>query len=465
MEFNLFFGRFHPLIVHLPIGFLMVAGLLELYARVGKNQEGFKQPIKAVLMLGVLASIVSVLSGLGLASSGGFNPGILGVHKWLGISVLLVSSVSFVLKAGFFSLHPKDYVISLLILMALVIGTGHYGGVLTHGDEYLFTYAPGFVKNMMGIDTEKGAQHNFPENPDSLLVFNHLINPIIKKNCVSCHDSEEMEGGLDLSSIEGIKAGGENGEVIMSGNALESEMIKRLLLPGTSRKVMPPNGDPLTYKEIRLLVWWINSGSDFEGRYTKMTPPEEINSILLTDYQYDPRPRPYWEILKMQALDTSIIQSIEQEGFKVSELGENNFLLDIEATDSISLDKMDKLLSAKDHVTWLKMSNIKLTDKHLAVIAQLKNLTKLNISLNAISNDGVKYLEGLSHLVSLNLYGTSVTDEAMESLEKIKSLKNVYLWQTGVTGQGAELLRSAIEGLEVDMGQTLIVENINKEEQ
>ena len=38
-DFVLFLGRFHPLVVHLPIGFLFFAFVLELYGRWNKNPQ------------------------------------------------------------------------------------------------------------------------------------------------------------------------------------------------------------------------------------------------------------------------------------------------------------------------------------------------------------------------------------------------------------------------------------------
>jgi len=453
------------LIVHLPIGFLLVAFLLEAYAKKTKDCEGYNKPVKTILLLGIAASLIAVVSGLGLASSGGFNPGTLSTHKWMGIFVLIISVVCYVLKAGYFKLFRRDYAVGMTLLVVLLLTTGHYGGVLTHGDNYLYDYAPGFVKSLAGYEQENKKDHKFPENPDSLLVFDHLVRPILEKKCVSCHDGQEMEGGLDLSTLEGIQTGGDNGEVIVSGNAMESELIRRLLLPSSSVKVMPPGGDPLSYTDTRLLVWWINSGSDFTGRFAKQPQSEEINNILLTDYSYDPRPRPYWEILKLQPLDSGIINGLASGGFRVSELGENNFLLDVEAADSLAADNVEELLKGVEHITWLKLNNVGLKDEDLSSIGKLVNLTRLNLGLNKdITDEGIKSLEGLKYLESLNLYGTAVTDGTIESLKMIKTLKRVYLWQTQVTPEGAESLRSAIEGIEVDMGHTLVAVNEEEEE-
>src|ERR1700760_4837175 len=93
----LFFGHFHPLLVHLPIDFLSLLALLELANRV----HHFKHAAQArgvVLLFTVIAAVLTVLCGLMLATEGGYDPHLLAWHKWMGIALAvccILTAVSF----------------------------------------------------------------------------------------------------------------------------------------------------------------------------------------------------------------------------------------------------------------------------------------------------------------------------------------------------------------------------------
>ena len=44
--------------------------------------------------------------------------------------------------------------------------------------------------------------------------FNSDIRPILERNCLRCHDNNAKKGGLNLSTLEGVLAGGESGPVV-----------------------------------------------------------------------------------------------------------------------------------------------------------------------------------------------------------------------------------------------------------
>ena len=92
-NFGLFIGRFHPLVVHLPIGFLLLAAIFY-YASRRTTFEPLRQAVGPTLFLGALSAILSVIFGLALANEGGYDDQALFWHKWLGIGVALISSTA-----------------------------------------------------------------------------------------------------------------------------------------------------------------------------------------------------------------------------------------------------------------------------------------------------------------------------------------------------------------------------------
>ena len=90
-------GRFHPLIVHFPIGILFIAFFFELISR-WKSYENLKPAVQPALLIGVISAIVSVITGLYLSDEGGYNDDLLERHKWLGITTAGLAAILFLLR-------------------------------------------------------------------------------------------------------------------------------------------------------------------------------------------------------------------------------------------------------------------------------------------------------------------------------------------------------------------------------
>ena len=146
MDFELFFGRFHPLIVHLPIGFILLAIIFEGIGLFKKSIIVWKRPVLFALFFGIIASIFTIITGLLLASDSSYDATAIDRHKWLGISVLILSTIIFTVKLKSKEYSPEKAGKFMALLVVSISLTGHYGGNLTHGESYLFEYAPEFMQ-------------------------------------------------------------------------------------------------------------------------------------------------------------------------------------------------------------------------------------------------------------------------------------------------------------------------------
>lgn len=88
-DWVLFFGRFHPLILHVPIGFLVLAFIVEIMSRF-KRFGHYRAPVGFILALGAASAFVASILGLMLAQGGGYNEDILSFHQWTGSSMLFL---------------------------------------------------------------------------------------------------------------------------------------------------------------------------------------------------------------------------------------------------------------------------------------------------------------------------------------------------------------------------------------
>lgn len=429
LEFTHFLGRFHPILVHLPIGFLILAILMEWYQRIRGRKIG--KLIGYAWLLGSLGGLASIISGWWLSNTGLYLEDDLLFHRWLGVSLVFLAFIGWWLKK-----NGKRYstglhnAINILVLLGIFI-EGHLGGTLTHGQDYLLEYAPAFIKNKLAEKEEFGKIDLTKR--DSIFVYKDLMEPIFEEKCWACHNSNKKRGSLNMEHPDSLLKGGENGQILIAGNSTESELFKRVTLSQKSQKYMPPVGEPLTYAEIQLLDWWITNGADLKMKVEEDNVIGPIKSILFKNYGIDTTPKPWYETVKTNPADSLVIAKLNNQGFSVKKLGQENNLLDIKYNDqNLNEEKLKSLMGVANHITWLSFARSNISDNQLNYISKFPNLTRLQLEKTTLTDTGIKQLSKLEHLESINLYETEVSEDCLNDLVKIKSLKRIYLWNTSV---------------------------------
>lgn len=90
--------------------------------------------------------------------------------------------------------------------------------------------------------------------------YGREIKPFLKARCYACHGALKQNSGLRLDAGRLIRKGGDGGEVVTPGEPDDSLLIERVSAAEKSRR-MPPEGEPLTAKQIELLRVWISQGA------------------------------------------------------------------------------------------------------------------------------------------------------------------------------------------------------------
>ena len=65
-------------------------------------------------------------------------------------------------------------------------------------------------------------------------------------------------------------------------------------------------------------------------------------------------------------------------------------------------------------------------------LLNFKNLVKLSLKDNLITDEGIKLISSLENIEVLNLIGTNVTEKSFDNFKTFKNLKRIYLWKSGV---------------------------------
>src|SRR5258706_3788052 len=266
-----FIGHFHVALIHLPIGILLIA-LMLLWLRKKEKYNISNQVIKIILLIGVISALLSCVTGYILSTTDDYEKPLVIWHMWMGIGVAIVSMFLYMK----FARNEFDIVYKILAvgLLILIVVTGHLGGSLTHGTDYI-----SFNLNSDDADTVKIKPI---ANVEEAKVYADIIQPILQTRCYGCHSSKRQKGGLRMDKFELIMKGGKDGKIIMPGNPDESDMIKRLLLPNENEDHMPPREKPqLNERQIALLHWWIENGADTLRKVKDIQQPEPIKTYLL----------------------------------------------------------------------------------------------------------------------------------------------------------------------------------------
>lgn len=99
--------------------------------------------------------------------------------------------------------------------------------------------------------------------------FEREVLPILKRNCIACHNHASQKGELVLETPQTILAGGSNGAAAEPGQGDDSLLIQ--VASHQSEPIMPPvdnkvAASPLTPEELGLIRLWINEGAKGEVR-------------------------------------------------------------------------------------------------------------------------------------------------------------------------------------------------------
>ena len=280
-----FVGRFHPLLVHLPIGVLLLAVTIEVLGfGSDRRRERLDAAMSTVLGFLVASAVVAFAMGLLLGRAGDYPQKLLAKHRTLTfVSVLgaCATLASFAAHKG--KSLPRGLYRAVLGLTvgAMSLG-GHVGGSLSRGEGYLFQFAPSFVQTLAGYTPPKKAEDTTPPpKAAEPLVWDAVILPALKQRCGECHGAEKKKGGLRVDSIEELLKGGLTGPAIVPFLSEKSLLIERIKLPKDSDDHMPPDDKPsLTAAELAALTFFIDRGAPKDLKVRDALAPEAARTAL-----------------------------------------------------------------------------------------------------------------------------------------------------------------------------------------
>jgi len=264
-----FIGKFHPLFVHLPIGFLVLLGIFEMLA-VRSPKQHLTESSRVVLVLTFPITVASIITGWLLAGSGDYDGSNVFWHRWLGTALGVATALLLGLHwCGLYRLYRWG----LIGALALLATASHLGGSLTHGNDFLSWPADSLSRSKPRFTGDLSAQPAYAT----------AVQPIFDKYCVGCHGPEKSKGGLRLDTIEHLAKGGDSGSPINPSGAMESLLGKRLALPIDNEDHMPPDGKPQpSTNQLAVINWWLDGGAPTDKKIQDLSPTPEILKAIQT---------------------------------------------------------------------------------------------------------------------------------------------------------------------------------------
>ncbi len=436
----LFFGRFHPLVLHFPIVLIILALMFEIARHYSllKLSDNF---FKVILIAAAVTTLVSVGAGYFLFASGEYSGELMERHFWLGA----FTGTAIFTTVGLFYAYLRDqrfywaYFAALALTNGAVAYTSHLGGSITHGKDYL-------TEHLSVLGTELADSKSKEES--DMLLYQDVVVPVFESKCLSCHNTQRSKGGLLMNTYTNLLKAGESGlPSITRGNPEKSEIYNRVHLAADHKDHMPPEGKtPMTEDEISILKFWIEKDASDSIKVSDARKQDSIGAIIdrvlpeLLRYQRSAliaRTKAMQLEAKLKEVANKLNVSIERDSLSDGDF----YTIAMKFPPAPFTNEQFQELSPYSEV-FSKVSLISsgIDDAGLYYISKMSNLRELYLQKTNIDGSGLIYLINLPNLEKLNLSFTKIDDRAAIDLLKAPKLQEVYLYRTNTTKQVVDAL-------------------------
>jgi mono/diheme cytochrome c family protein len=274
--------------------------------------------------------------------------------------------------------------------------------------------------------------------------FGAQVFPILDKSCISCHGPDKKKGGLRLDSKAAAFKGGDDGIVLIAGDAAKSDLYRRITLSEGSDDVMPNKGDLLTKAQTDLIRDWINQGALWPeaalAKAAQETPAREPD-VPAADF-------------KPGAGELKAAASLQAMGIELWPVaaGLHWHEANLRAQGDRNIDAALAQLKDTPSLVSLNLAGTKFSGASLANLKSLTNLAQLHLEHTQVHDADLANVSGLLRLTYLNLFDTPITDAGLDHLKGLTKLRNLHLWQTQVTDAGAAALQKSLPHCDIDLG-------------
>lgn len=413
-----FLGRFHPLLLHLPIGLIVLLPVLEI---AGAKRPALRDAAEFVLRAALALALPTFALGYTLAYGAGDTGALVSRHMW-GAVALCISLMLCLLTRPAWAARRQAfaYPIVLTITLLALTWTGHEGGSITHGGDYLTRYMPGPLGAWFRSGNTSGA------GPDSF--YTQQIHPVFEAKCVACHGAGTEKASLRLDSFGNLMRGGKDGAVIVAGKPESSLLLARVTLSPGDQHFMPAEGrTPLTSDEVSWIRAWIKAGATS----TATAIPGATLAGSRTKAPAEPPPQPVGDYSQLMP---EILRMQSGVGAKLVPVSANPSDGLILRTADVASSFGDSQLAAfqkyAPYIVEAELARTSITDASFDTLKTFTQLRALHLEGTSITGSELGKLSSLTQLSYLNLSGTKVSAQSIAPLRNMPRLRHLYLFNT-----------------------------------
>jgi uncharacterized membrane protein len=462
-----FLGRFHPVILHLPIGILTLALLKEFASLFTRDVTS----TRSIMFFAAASSVIAVIAGFLLYQSDldGEATDLGNRHLWGGIAFSCVTILAYIVKSWTDAGASAAWFYRFLLLISAgVMGfASHDGASMVHGTDYLSKYAPPALKPLLGGKVDNTTDPGDPAQGVALaepVVYQDVVAPMMEEKCWKCHNADKIKGKFRMDTYELLVKGGKEGAGLVAGDAAKSNIVIRCELPIDDDERMPPDEKPgLTAEQLTVIKWWINAGASPTVKVNEANAPAEVAAIIAKQAPVVKKPS-----VPASTNETAPKADNQRDALKgaVSEV-QKSFpgAVQFESQDSAGLaftavsmrgkfsdEDTTKLGPVMAALVSADFSATLITDQSLAQLSPAQGLRNLRLSETKVTDAGMDVIAKMASLESLNLYGTEVTDAGLQKLAALPQLKKLYVWRSKVTPAGIEELKKKLPQCVIEAG-------------
>lgn len=143
----------------------------------------------------------------------------------------------------------------------------------------------------------------------------------------------------------------------------------------------------------------------------------------------------------------------------LADLKDSSELTYLQISHCIVPDEAFSNLKEIDHLDWLVLFNVDVTDACMKHIGDTKSLKKLSVCKTKITDEGLMYLKGYTKIEALFLGVNDISDSGLSNLSSLVNLKWLGLSETKVTDAGLFFLKGMTNLERLNLGKTEITDS------
>ena len=466
-----FLGRFHPVVLHLPIGMLLLVMVLEAGRLFSKDKSS---STLVPLFFASASAVVAVLLGFVLYYSmpGDYGTELAERHLNGGIVFACVIIGAFIVKVWVDASEGRGvwFYRGMLLASSVIMGlASHDGASLTHGEDYLTKYAPNPVRKAMGLPIKEVKAVEADDlvavkPPEEQVVYSDIIVPILEQKCYACHNAEKQKGKYRMDDYELLVKGGKEGDGIVHGESSDSNIVVRMELPEDDDEHMPPEGKKdLESHEVVLVKWWIDAGASKDAKVADVEATEEVKAAISKLVPPEVLARQQAAAAEAARAEAAKRETVKGEVERLRAEFPASLNFESQSSSGVTFTAVSMRKAFGDErlamlgpvlpaMVAMDLSATTISDQGVKLLASATDLRVLRLSETVVTDASVEVLAKLPKLESLNLYGTQVTNAGILKLADLPNLKKLYVWRSGVDEAGIKAFKEKLPGCEVVTG-------------